>query len=417
MIKNIFFTLLVLSCFQAIGQSDFVVTGKIIDKKTKEPLPYSTIIYQNKSIGTISNVDGYYSLSLYNAQESDSITISYVGYESLNTTIAHCLQVKNINLEPTINEIKEVVVEAEKFKLKSFVKEVISEYNKNRKAEPHIAISHYREKAKDDNKFIMYMESIGYSVYAGKKANVAPLSNYNFFCENTKCYFDNSKWLKYQEDYSVRPSGGSNLNVFRVFEIGGILSKKHYSKYSFKIDSTYFIGNAPVYCIGFKGNNDAGSMHVFADSKQIFKIECSTNKYWSNVFYKRVNAHVNVQFNYFEDTPFISIINANYKVDGLEYMNTLTVLVQKFNNFKLSKDEYWSFNNYAINPYIEYLPDEWKTYSIDLDKDFEKIAIDLKSNTTALEQHFINNSGRWFFENERKSELAKSKLKELKSNF
>lgn len=418
MIKSIIFTLLILFGYQAIAQKEFVLTGKIIDNKTKVPVPYATIVYQNKSIGTISNSNGYFTLSLFNANETDSLIISYVGYESIRTTIAESMQYKTYNLKPSIFEISEVVIKAKKFKLKSFIKEVIADYNKNRKSEPHIAISHYREKAKEDGKYIMYMESIGYSIFAGKQENASPLSNYKFYCENTKCHVINPSWINYKEDNkeSVTPSGSSNLNVFRYLESKGLLSNKYYRKYNYKIDSTYFIGNNPVYCIGFKGSIAKGSVHILVDSKQIIRIDCLTDKYWSNAFHKRLDAQVSIQFNYFDNTSFISSINANYEYKSLEYQNSLEVLVQKFNDFKLNKDEYWSMNTYASNPYIEYLPKEWKSYDIKEDDDFGKIETDL-SSTTNLDKLFVNYSGRWFFANDKGSELVRSKIKKLKLNF
>lgn len=420
---NIIIIFSVLLSLQVTGQNEIVINGNIIDKKTKEFLPYATIVLQNKSIGTISNINGYFSLSLFNVEESDSIIISYVGYKPIKTTISECFQTETYKLEPFINELKEIVVASKKFKLKSFIKEVIENYNKNRRKEPHIAIAYYREKAKEGTNYIMYMESIGYSVFAGKQPNAAPLSNYKFFCENTKCHVVNPQWLKYKENsngYNVQnvvPGGGSNLNIFRYVELNGLLSNKYYKKYTYKIDSTYYIGNNAVYCIDFNGSIAKGRMYVFADSKQILKIEFTTNKYWSTAFQKRVDAQVGIQFNYFEKQPFVSSIHAEYKKENLNYQNNLEILVQKFNNFEFSKEEYWSLNSYDHNPYIEYIPKEWKTKNIQIDMDYDKIASDLNADTITLEKQFVNYSGRWFFKNVKGSELAKSKIKQLKQNF
>ena len=421
--KNMILILLVLSSLQVIGQKKIVITGNIIDKKTKEPLPFAAIVYQNKSIGTISNVDGFFTLSLLNVSESDSIFISYVGYEPIKTIISNCIEAKTYKLEPIINELSEVVVTSKKFKLKSFIKEVIADYNKNRRESSHVAIAHYCEKAKEDNKYIMYMESIGYSVYAGNQADATPLSNYKFFYENTKCHVVNPQWVSYKANnkgynvQNVRPSGGSNLNLFRYFELYGLLSNKYSDKYNYKIDSTYSIGNNAVYCIDFIGDIAKGKMYVFADSKQLLKIECTTNKYWSTAFHKRVDAQVSIQFIYFENTPFISSILTNYKNGRLEHQNYLEVLFQKFNDFELSKEEYWSLNSYDANPYIEYIPNVWAASNIKIESDYNIIKNDLKLPATTLEKQFENYSGRWFFTNEKGNEIAKSKISQLKQNF
>jgi hypothetical protein len=407
------------------GQQDFTITGKILDKDTKEPLPYATVVYESKSTGTVSDHDGCFTLSIFGANESDSILISYMGYQPLRLSISKCLQSKTHELQEDKFQLNEVVVRSKKFNLKSFVKEIITNYNKNRRNTPHIAIAHYREKAKENNKYVMYMESIGYSVFAGNLAKAAPLSNYKFFCENTRCHVSNPQWVKYKENTfgfdikTVSPSGSSNLNIFRYLEISGLLSKKHYNKYKFEIDSSYYIGNTPVYCIKFNGNVARGKMHVFPDSKKILKIECTTDRYWSNAFHKRLKAQVSIRFNYFDNTPFVSSILASYKNKELEYQNYLEILVQKFNDFALSESQYWSINDYDSNPYIHYNSEEWLQFDIKKEEEYEKIAIDLSINLTGLDKHFENHSGQWVFldKHQKENELAKATIKQLIQNF
>ncbi|NOU62007.1 carboxypeptidase-like regulatory domain-containing protein [Marinifilum caeruleilacunae] len=421
-IKTVLILFLMLS-LQVKGQKETNITGKVIDQKTQESLPYATVIYQNKSIGTITDLNGNFTLSITDASETDSIFISYMGYESIKTVIAECSKTNQFELKPNINKLNEVIVTSKKFKLKKFIEEVIGAYNKNKREKAHIAIAHYREKAKEDNRYVMYMESIGYSVYAGTQANAAPLSNYKFFNENTRCHVSHPKWMKYNEHrdahngQNVIPAGGSNLNMFRYFEINGLLSNNESKKYKYQIDSSYYIQNNPIYCIRFNGSIAQGSLHVNAESKQILKIECSTSKYWSTAFHKRVDAQIKIQFNYFEKTPFLSKITATYEHEKLEYQNHLEVLIQKFNDFELNKEEYWSMNAYEQNPYIEYIPTAWETNIIEPDNDYSKIAADLGLNTTSLEKHFTDYSGRWFFSNVTRNELAVSKIKQLKKNF
>ncbi len=420
--------ILVLLCFCLFtiycnGQSSIVISGRVVDKQSKEALSFSTIVYEDKSIGTISDVDGYFTLSLNEVKSTEKMVISYLGYKSIALTIDECQKSQSYQLEPISHDLVEVVVAAEKFKLKSFIKEVVADYNKSRRSKPHIAIAHYREKAKKAGEYIMFMESIGYSVYAGNLPNAAPLSNYKFFCENTRCYVDNPEWIKFKENRggspieNVAPSGSSNLNVFRTIEHYGFLSNKWVSKYTFKMDSSYFIGSNPVYCINFKGNNAKGSIHVYSDTKQILKIDYLGNAYWSEAFGIRLKARVDIRFNYFDNSPFISSINANYTRNGLQYSNNLNVLVQKFDQFELSDEEYWSLNSYAINPYIEYQPEIWKVSNIDEEQDYVEIESGLKSQNINLEDKFIDYSGRWFFSEKERNEVARRKVNELKSNF
>lgn len=413
--------LLIVICFQLFGQSDFVINGKVVDFESKNSLPYATVAYKNKSLGTVTNTDGLFNLSISAVPETDSITVSHIGYKTISRVISDCIINPTFELESDILELNQVTIIGEEFNLNSFIKKVVKDYNRNRKNNPHIAIAHYREKAKIEDKYIMYMESIGYSIFSGILANVAPLSNYNFFPENTKSHVVHSSWVKYRENIprseNVPPACGSTLNVFRSFEISGFLSNKEYKNYRYSLDSTYFINNQPIHIISFQGNKDKGSFEVFENSKQLLKIEFSSNMFWSTAFHKRLKAQVKFRFNYFNETPYISFIEANYQHKGLHHFNTLTVLLQKFNDFKFNKDEYWSINDYNGNPYIDFNSEAWKTYNVIEDPDYVNVKSDLKSEEISLEEQFLLYSGRWFFLNNKGSELAKTKINELKVNF
>ncbi len=413
---------LILFVLYSNGQEAFVLSGKVIDLNTKEPLPYATVAYPDKSIGTISDLNGNYSLPLVMVKESDSIVVSYIGYESFKTTVSLCTQEEIIKLTPLVTEIDEVVVKAQKFNLKLFLKETIAIYNKSKPDSPHIAIAHYREEAEENNRYIMYMESIGYSVYAGTMSDAAPLSNYKFFCENSKCLVTNPDWVKYTESISghdirvVPPSGGSNLNLFRMMELNGILSPKYVGKFSFQLDSTYYIGNNAVYSVAYKGKDEIGTIDIYADSKQIVKIDCTTGGLWSTAFHKRVGANACIRFNYFNDTPYISAISSTYEHKGLKHSINLEILVQKYFNFELNKDEYWSLNSYDNNPYILYFQGDWMNYNIPKELDYSKIANDLSSGVKNLEAQFVSYSGRWF-SGKNGNETARKIIQTLKSNF
>ena len=426
--QNLTLILLIIFVIQAIGQKEFVLNGQVIDNITKEPLPYSTIVDQEKMVGTTSNIDGYFSLSLINALETDSIIISYIGYKSIKTVISESVNNEIYKLEPLIIDVSEVVVNADKFNLKVFMKEVVTDYGSNRRDEPHIAIAHYREKAKLNGDYIMYLESIGYLVFASRQENKETISNYCFFCENTKCHVVNPQWIKYKKNRdkgirygfyneNVLIANNSNLNIFSDFENRGLLSLEDYKKYVYKIDSIYYFNNMPVFRIDFIGKDEQGSIHVLAESRQILKIKCTTNKLWSTPINKKVSAEINIQFNYYGTTPFVSTIESKYKLDGLEHFNSIEILLQKINKFELTWDEYWDFQQYNFNPYINYSPERWKAYNVHEDNDYNKIEKDLTSKGISLENQFINFSGRWFFTNIKWCENAKTKMSELKRDF
>jgi hypothetical protein len=144
----------------------------------------------------------------------------------------------------------------------------------DRNPNPHIAIAHYREKAKKDGKYIMYMGSIGYSIYMGEQDLITNYTDHCFFCENTKCYIHHPEWLAYGDKYTPRPEyipvgASSNLELFQYFQKNGLLSNKLCKKYKFSLDSTYYIQSREIYVIAFSGKGDRGTIHIEAKKKYL----------------------------------------------------------------------------------------------------------------------------------------------------
>ena len=410
--------------FNLTSQNQFSISGVIFDKKTKNPLPFASVVYIKKSLGTTSDINGNFSFTIFNAKKTDTILISHIGYKTLKLQVSEINKINNIALLENTNSLKEIIIKTKSnLKLKKFIKETILNYNNNKKQEPHIAIAHYREKAKKNSKYIMFMESVGYSVYAGKTNNTSQLSNYKFFNKLSRAYVNHPKWKAYKKNEknltkeTINPSGGSNLNAFRYTEIYGVLSKKNINRYKFKVDSTFFIKDDLVYVFNYKGNIDNGILYVIAKNKHIIKITSNTKKYYSQAFQKRIPAELEISFSYYNNIPFISKINAFLKYKDLTYTNTLTIKTQKFEDFKFSNKDYWSLNRYETNPYIFYDSIKWNQLGVKEDEDYYKIAIDLVESTSNLENHFKKFNNRWFFNTKKNNYNSIKIIEELKLNF
>ena len=88
-------------------QAQFQINGIVKDAATKKGLPFATITAEN-GLSTISDVDGkfYFSLSL----QSQSLTISYIGYTKKMIPLLETKSYLLVLLSPKTDEIKEVVL-------------------------------------------------------------------------------------------------------------------------------------------------------------------------------------------------------------------------------------------------------------------------------------------------------------------
>ncbi|MBR9860528.1 carboxypeptidase-like regulatory domain-containing protein [bacterium] len=86
-----------------------VITGRVVDGNTGEPLPFVTMRASNAQVGAITDFDGYYKLTT--DVPFDSLIADYFGYEDLALPVKNGeTQVLDFTLYPATNTIGEVVV-------------------------------------------------------------------------------------------------------------------------------------------------------------------------------------------------------------------------------------------------------------------------------------------------------------------
>lgn len=88
-------------------QAQFQVNGIIKDSETKRALPFATIKTEN-GFTTISDVDGKFNFLL--ASQPETLTVSYVGYESKTISLFEIKTFFTLYLLPKIDVLKEVSI-------------------------------------------------------------------------------------------------------------------------------------------------------------------------------------------------------------------------------------------------------------------------------------------------------------------
>jgi len=117
-IKSILFFL---SLFPLLVFSQ-IITGKVIDAHTKEPLPYANIVLLSKNKGVTTDEKGVYTFDV-SGETDDLLLISYLGYTTqeipLNQFSGTVDEILNIELTENSSLIDEVVLEVKKAKYSS----------------------------------------------------------------------------------------------------------------------------------------------------------------------------------------------------------------------------------------------------------------------------------------------------------
>lgn len=79
--------ILFFSLFLSITASAQIINGIVLDKKTKEALPFVHIGIVNEDKGVISDDEGKFKIDLENVSKEEKIVFSIIGYESIATPI------------------------------------------------------------------------------------------------------------------------------------------------------------------------------------------------------------------------------------------------------------------------------------------------------------------------------------------
>ena len=89
------------------------IKGVVIDKETKEPLPFVNLAFVGTSVGTTTDFDGKYEIETQ--WGSDTLEVSYLGYISAKAAvISETRQVIDFELESESLNLEEVVIKAKK---------------------------------------------------------------------------------------------------------------------------------------------------------------------------------------------------------------------------------------------------------------------------------------------------------------
>lgn len=124
----------------AIGQDFVNIKGRVIDAKTREPLPFVNIVFVDKNIGTVTDYDGNYSLSTQWA--SSHLQASFVGYKKQVKPLGKTKhQTINFEIEPEDMTLNEVVITGERKRYRNrdnpaveLIRKVIQNKDSNSKA-------------------------------------------------------------------------------------------------------------------------------------------------------------------------------------------------------------------------------------------------------------------------------------------
>ncbi len=158
--KNLFLLIALFATSYAGLSQKITVSGKVIDKETKEPLPFASIGLKGKSIGTITNLQGEFDFHIPNELRNDLLTINMLGYKTFNAPVWTLLDVNPLVIEMDKSPfVLDEVVISDSLSGGEILQIALSRVEQNYPMAPHLLHGFYRDLKKVGGTYISLLEA------------------------------------------------------------------------------------------------------------------------------------------------------------------------------------------------------------------------------------------------------------------
>ena len=361
--------------------------GKIIDLEEKEILPYTSILVNGTTIGTISNIDGEFELKIPDTLINDTVIVSCLGYKQYRQLISDIHdQNYTIYLQPNSVQLKEIKVTV--INPEDIVSKILSKINLNYSNDPEIMTSFYREILKQDDKYLDVAEAI-------MEIRKAPYNN--SFSQ------DKIKFIKGRKNMNIIPfkfvdfkiQGGpyyiTMLDAIKTMD--SFLDPEFREFYKYTLDEIIEVDNRDTYVIHFKPKEKIDypcyqgnlfvDMSTFALIKAEFSLSRSGLKFAheslikkkpKNFYVRPLNADYNVSYRRADNKWHLSHAQAtiNFKVKSKKdkinstFHSDSELLVTEFkpdNGTHYKKNELFSSKDIFTDVVANYDENFWGDYN------------------------------------------------------
>ena len=256
----------------------FFISGKLIEEKKGEPVPYATISILNRPIGTISNTDGEFLLKVHPDFIRDTVIISSMGFSQIVLPAYKMMDEDIFIMKPVSIRIKEVKVTA--ISPENLLRNIRNNLKTNYEDNSDLMTAFYRETVQQDGSYVSASEAV-------IDILKAPYGNIN--------KSDLVRLIKGRRSPDVKPlswinfklQGGpftiTRLDVVKTME--SFLNEETQHLYLYNISKVIWYNDDPVYVLNFKPVTELpdqtlyiGEMYVHRETFAIVHAEFHLSK-------------------------------------------------------------------------------------------------------------------------------------------
>jgi len=229
--------------------SQTIIRGTVVDKIDGAPLSYAYLKINKTDLGTVTEGNGKFMITIPTKYDDYSITISYLGFEDLQLLVKDfkARHGEIFTMESEAVSLEEVVVLKPKKmpSAKALFKKIIKKIPKNYTSSPAMITGYYRETMKENGTYIKYTDAA---------------CNYYAMPYEVKKY----KWKHYQNPFDLSNSSGTfNFNSNSLHRI-------HFHHKTLKGEQANIINSRSSSSLSkreFHGNIEGGPLGLFARNR------------------------------------------------------------------------------------------------------------------------------------------------------
>lgn len=255
----------------------FFLSGKIIEDRKDDPIPYASISLYNKPIGTISNTDGEFLLKVHPDNINDSIVISCMGFEQIKLPASQLLDEDLFIMKPTSIRIREVRVTS--ISPEKLLKNIRDNIANNYSDENRLMTAFYRETLKQDENYINISEAI-IEILKATYSNTFRVDLVRLLKGRRSPDVQPFQWLNFK--LQGGPFTITKLDVIKNME--SFIDEEFEQFYKFNIKKVIWYNDYPVYVLEFKPTSDqffplfVGEMYVHRETFAVLHADFHINK-------------------------------------------------------------------------------------------------------------------------------------------
>ncbi len=253
--------------------------GKVVDSETRAPLVFVSVAVKETNVATVTNIDGEFSIKVYETQVSKNLEVSFLGYTNKIVPLEELREdgYRNvIELTPAPIPIKEIIVKP--IDPEHIVRNAIGRIGRNYSNEANLMTAFYRETIRKNRTYV----SIGEAVVEIFKA---PYAN--------DIRFDGARIYKGRKGSDVermdtvlfKLQGGpvTMLQLDLAKNTESILTMDAMQYYDYSLTTVIEIDGMPHYVISFKQKPHVdmplfmGNLYIATDSYALTEAEFGFN--------------------------------------------------------------------------------------------------------------------------------------------